>query len=210
MFSLILIFLLFHSQAITTEGIKVKWHKPIRTSNIRSSGGPINVVIYIQINDSNNQEDSVEPNLVWEVCSEKKKSETSRVRFQDVKTVRQRISLFDIASIQKAADSMNLHSFPNAIPEHSILITLQNGNIFFFEAKDEVEGKLVIHGLRWICARLVFNLLSGNRKVCSEMLPMSMNSTSSHLLSKEVMTSVTDHFVDKSLKRLAERSLIKK
>ena len=169
----------------------------------------MDVVVCIQINDSNDTEDSVEPNLVWEICSDSK-SVTTKPRFQHVKTVRQRISLFDIASVQKAVDSMNLHSYPHAVPEHSILITLHDGNIFFFEAKDEAGAKLVIHGLRWISARLVFNLLAGNRNVCAEMLPMSMNNNAScQELSTEVMRSVTDHLVDKSLKRLSERSTVR-
>ena len=62
------------------------------------------VVLYIQINDSNDTEDSVEPNLVWKICGDNK-SATTKSRFQHVKTVRQRISLFDIASVQKASDS---------------------------------------------------------------------------------------------------------
>lgn len=154
----------------------------------------------------------MEPNLVWEIDADKKKSETNttRLKFQDVKSIRQRISLFDIASVQKAADSMNLFPFPHANPENSILITLHDGNIYLFEAKDDVEAKLFIHGLRWISARLVFNLLTGNRTVCSEMLPMSMhNASSCQVLSTEVMRSVTDHLVDKSLNRLSERSVKK-
>ena len=195
----------FSTKDITQHGRKLRWHKPIRSSAHGTKTG-IAVNISIVISDSNNGSDSVEPNLAWEVILEKKKNE-SKVRFQDVKSIRQRLSLFDIASVQKAADSMNLHSFPYAIPEHSILITLHDGTVYFFEAEDEAEAKLVIHGLRWISARMVFNLLAGNRNVCSEMLPLSMNG---QILSSDVMQAVTNHLVDKSLKRLSERTLARR
>lgn len=179
------------------------WHKSNNSSNESSRSG-IAIKLSIQISDSDNGGDSVEPNLVWEVLQKKKRSE-SKYRFQDVKSVRNRLSLFDISSVQKAADSMNLNSFPYAIPERSILITLHNGSIYLFQAVDEEEAKLVIHGLRWISARLVFNLLAGNRNVCSEMLPMSMDTESCQVLSSHVMQAVTDHLVDKSVHRLSQR-----
>ena len=111
-------------QDITQHGRKLKWHKPIRSS-VHGTKTGIAVNISIVISEPNSGAESVEPNLSWEVILEKKKNK-SKVRFQDVKSVRQRLSLFNIASVQKAADSMNLHSFPYAIPEHSILITLHD------------------------------------------------------------------------------------
>ena len=185
-------------------------------SSVRGVKNGIDVRVSIQISSdssNNSEDDRVEPNLVWEVLFEKKTE--GRVRFQDVKSVRERLSLFDISSVQKAADSMNLHSFPHAIPEYSILITLHDGTIYFFEAEDEAEAKLVIHGCRWILARLIFNLLTGNRQVCSEMLPMSVSNSKtqlskSQIISTDVMRDVTDQLIDKSLKRLSERSLTRK
>ncbi len=234
---------------ITSEGIYLRWHKPVRSSAEGSKIG-IGVKVSIQISDADSgvstsncsgaiggissaanyshNQNFVEPNLVWEVVTDQNNTTTnnnnnnnskSRHRYQDIKTVRERLSLFDISSVQKAADSLNLHSFPHANGNNSILITLQSGQLYTFEAEDEAEAKLVVHGLRWISARLIFNLLTGNRNVCSEMLPMAhsypgsdslRDSVSCRVFSSSLMLDVTDRLVDKSLARLRERSKVER
>jgi len=187
------------------EGRKLQWHKPIHSSHDSSNTG-IGVKVTIQMSYSDNCDENLEPSLVWEILHEKRSTE-SKVRFQDIKSIRQRLSLFDISSVQKASDSMSLHSFPHAAPENSILLTLHDRSIYLFEAKNETEAKLVIHGLRWISARLVFNLLTGNRNVCSEMLVMPENNKINQVISPAVMDAITDHLVDKSIMRLSERRI---
>mmetsp|Transcript_20459 Transcript_20459/g.23169 ORF Transcript_20459/g.23169 Transcript_20459/m.23169 type:complete len:671 (+) Transcript_20459:83-2095(+) len=197
---------------IASEGILLKWHIPVPTrskENRKKSGAEVRVCI--QISDSEEDmggNEAVQPHFVWEEVREEKKG-----RFQDMSSLRHRLSLFDISSVQKAADSMNLQCFPYAVPENSVLITLNDGHIHLFEAEDEAEAKQVVHGLRWIEARLTFNLLVGNRKVCAEMLPMPNNqgeNECSQILSSDIMLAVTDQLIDKSLKRLSKHPLTRK
>jgi len=133
----------------------------------------------------------VEPNLVWEVIEHSPRKR----RYHSAQ--RECISLFDISSVQKAAESINLNAFRHAVPEKSILITLNDDSVCLFEANDVSEAKKIIHGLRWIEARLTFNIIVGNVHVCSEMLSMSDQRGISELTS-ELMMEVTDQLVEKS------------
>ena len=83
-----------------------------------------------------------------------------------------RICLFDIKSVDKVATTTphDPHSYPFAIPQNNLCVTLNNGGIVMFEAKDEGDQKSFIHGIRWLIARLAFNLIVGNRKVCNKLL----------------------------------------
>lgn len=96
---------------------------------------------------------------------------------------------------------MNLDSYPYAVPEKSIIITLNNGNVQLFEAPDEAEARRVVHGLRWIEARFTFNMIVGNISVCSEMLSVSEQQGISELTS-EIMLDVTNQLVEKSVEKL--------
>jgi hypothetical protein len=167
-----------------------------------------NNIINKKTNANSGSNHNVEPNLYWEILGSKKKmEETANIttnRYQDaVKSVRHRLSLFDIVSVQKACLSMNLYSFPQAAMEKSILITSHDSSMYFFEAETAEKADLVVHGLRWISARLVFNLLAGNSNICSEILPMVPGGD--RVFSSDVMRDVTDHLVDKSMMRLSER-----
>lgn len=110
---------------------------------------------------------------------------------------RESLSLFDIASIQRAADSLNLNAFPHAIPDHSILITLTDSSCFLFEAPDIENARTFMRGLRWIEARMTFNIIVGNMNVCSEMFITNEQSCEGHLTA-EVFQEMTSQLVDKA------------
>ena len=146
---------------------------------------------------------SIEPHLEWLLEERSPPSLKSKSR-----STHRRVSLFDILSIQKATESIQLPSFPTLEnPEHSILINVKNGGVLF-EAETESDAKQVIHGIRWIVARLSFNLIMGNRNVVSEMLPMliqedleNVDEFGNGTLSNKFMGEVTNQLVEKSVSR---------
>lgn len=184
-------------EEIKTGGIQLKMHHA-QISGFTNRWS--NVQAYIHINNSEGGE-MIEPNFVWKDIDASKTDEK-----------RKKISLFDISSVQKAADSINLQAYPYANPAHSLVITLHNGNIRLFEAEDEVVVKRVIHGLRWIVARLSFSLIVGNREVCAELLPFSSTGgcNNSSRLPFKIMNDITDCLVEKSAQRLERDRLIQR
>lgn len=150
-------------------------------------------------------ENFTEPHLEWQLPKRSPPSLKNKSR-----STRQRVSLFDIQSVQKATESIQLPSFPTLRnPEQSILINFKNG-VVLFEAETESDARQVIHGLRWIVARLSFNLIMGNRTVVAEMLPMLIQDDSENVdefgndtLPDRLMGDVTNQLVEKSLSRLS-------
>ncbi len=167
------------------------------------------VCVNLQISDT--EGGCIEPNFVWEVIEHRNRNSGSssrrrkhRHKYEEKATARETISLFDVSSVQRATDSMsvNIHSYPHANPENSILLTLNNGNVQLFEANNEIEARRFIHGLRWIEARLTFNIIVGNISVCSEMLSVSKQQGICELTS-EIMVDVTNQLVEKSSEKLS-------
>jgi len=179
---------------ITSDGIYLVHHIP------RSKGVKItqqDVCVNLQISDAKGG--CIEPNFVWKVIQ----PSTRRRRKPIVKSkVKETISFFDVSSVQRAVGSTTLESYPYAVPEKSIIITLNNGNVQLFEAPDESEARRVVHGLRWIEARFTFSMIVGNISVCSEMLSVSEQQGISELTS-EIMLDVTNQLVEKSVEKLA-------
>jgi len=79
------------------------------------------------------------------------------------------IALFDIRSLEKASP-LQLQDYPFAIPGRSMVVRSNTDQEWVFEAPNEGEARRVIHGMRWVVARLAFNLIIGNLYVCYELL----------------------------------------
>ena len=105
------------------------------------------------------------------------------------------IGLFDIGSVEKA-DAVQLQAYPSAVPGNSFFVTLHNGGIILFEAKDESQQQSFIHGLRWVVARLAFNLIVGNSQICTEL----------GLLGEEAHDEEVDEVCDQITNRLLDVS----
>jgi hypothetical protein len=91
-----------------------------------------------------------------------------------------------------------LNAFPHAVADHSILITLNDGKVCLFEAKDMEQARGIIHGLRWIAARLTFNIIIGNFHICSEMISIKDQVGVSDY-TKDMFQNVTNQLVEKTL-----------
>lgn len=115
------------------------------------------------------------------------------------------IDLFDIQSLHTASAEM-LGNYQFAIPGNSFFVVLNDGRHFVFEASSDTEARRFVHGLRWVVARLSFNLVVGNPLVSCELLSVSQGDSSPQTPMEEAhwckaMNDVTNHLVNKSLKK---------
>jgi len=114
------------------------------------------------------------------------------------------IDLFDIQSMETASLDM-LADYQFAIPDNTFFVVLNNGKHVVFEASSDTEAKRFIHGLRWVVARLSFNLVVGNPLVSCELLSVQGKTSASpqtpmeEALWSKAMNDVTNQLVDKSL-----------
>ena len=171
---------------------------------------PTSVRAFIRLEDPTGESLRMDPCLLWDVIVESKASGAAPAT-SDSETTRGSIGLFDISSVEKAG-LMNLSSYPFAIPGNSFFVTLNNGGVILFEAKDEVEQKRFIQGLRWVVARLAFNLIVGNSRICAELLNYGGEEDSAVEPDDETRTmdDVTNHLVDKSVELLAAKRRAKR
>ena len=116
------------------------------------------------------------------------------------------IDLFEIQSMETATDEM-IVPYKFAIPENTFFVILNNGKHVVFEASSDSEARRFIHGLRWVVARLSFNLVVGNPLVSCELLSVGSNGKSAtkrespktpmeEALWSKAMNDVTNHMVD--------------
>lgn len=68
------------------------------------------------------------------------------------------IDLFEIQSMETPPPD-KLEPYKYAIPDNTFFVLLNSGNHVVFEASSDVEARRFIHGLRWVVARLSFNLV---------------------------------------------------
>lgn len=120
------------------------------------------------------------------------------------------IDLFDIQSLDKVSP-LQLEAYPFAMPGNSFIICLSSGADFVFEASSDTEARRIIHGLRWVVARLAFNLIIGNQDVSCELLTVdagkpgpsgergSPQSPLEEIALSRAMDDVTNLLVDKSV-----------
>lgn len=180
---------------ITNEGIRLIYYLPMHAvSAVHDSSMPVKM--FIQISDS---EEEIEPRLVWEVrgnlSPRRKKKLIPRMLSNEA------LSLFDISSVQMASESINIESFPDAEAQNSILITMNDGTVHLLEAESDADARTIVHGLRWIIARLTFNIIVGNVSVVADMLSID-DGDGPHELSVEIMHNVTAQLVKKASSRL--------
>jgi len=114
------------------------------------------------------------------------------------------IDLFDIQSMEKST-AVQMQNYPFAMPGNCFFVRKSDGRDFAFEADSDEEARRFIHGLRWLVARLAFNLIFGNRDVSCELVTlhadekgMSPHSTveDGHY-SNKAMNDVTNHLVER-------------
>lgn len=121
------------------------------------------------------------------------------------------IDLFDIRSLEKASP-LQLQAYPFAIPGRSIVVRCTSDKEMVFEAPNEAEALRFIHGMRWVVARLAFNLIIGNLDVCCELLNVAKgteerkypSSLQEEALWAKAMNEVTHKLVEKSVFQTAE------
>jgi hypothetical protein len=108
----------------------------------------------------------------------------------------------------RKADTLELENFPFAMPGRTICLLLKNGNCFIFEASTEDDAFRFVRGIRWVVARLAFNLVIGNLDVSCELLDVgladneNLNSPRSAVMEFDwsiAMDDVTHYLVEKAL-----------
>lgn len=120
-----------------------------------------------------------------------------------------RIDLFDIRAVDKATP-LQLQHYPLAMPGRSFIIKMNRSPDCVFEAMDEEAAVRFVHGMRWVVARLAFNLIIGNMDVSCELLDIGKHEDN-HQKTRippqspveeaqwsMAMNSLTNHLVDKA------------
>jgi hypothetical protein len=120
-----------------------------------------------------------------------------------------RIDLFDIRAVDKATP-LQLQHYPLAMPRRSFVIKMNLSPDCVFEAMDEEAALRFVHGMRWVVARLAFNLIIGNMDVSCELLDIGRredNEQKTRIPPQSpveeaqwsmAMNSLTNHLVDKA------------
>jgi hypothetical protein len=120
-----------------------------------------------------------------------------------------RIDLFDIRAVDKATP-LQLQHYPLAMPGRSLVIKMNRSPDCVFEAMDEEAALRFVHGMRWVVARLAFNLIIGNMDVSCELLDIGRhedNKQKTRIPPQSpveeaqwgmAMNSLTNHLVDKA------------
>ena len=82
------------------------------------------------------------------------------------------LDLFDIRVVEMASPAQ-LKEYPIAMPDRTVIVGTNRGNDLVLEANSEDDANCFVHGMRWIVARLAFNLIIGNMEVSCELLDVS-------------------------------------
>jgi hypothetical protein len=179
----------------TTEGFLLISHKRNHTNALRR---PSKNIALLRRGIQTRSGHYSGPKLVWNEVKGDEKGE---------------IDLFAIRSIENAT-TLELEDYPYAMPGRSLFLRLNKGDDYVFEARDATEALRFVHGMRWLIARLAFNLIIGNVSVACELLDvwdatniedrygmfpssvreetrwtMAMNEATTHLV-QEVSTSI--------------------
>jgi len=141
---------------VTKRGMEVMLHKQNRGKSLT---GPSKVNSSIKPGTQNKRRGFSGPKFVWEGIDGDESGE---------------IDLFDIGSLDKAT-VQELQEYPLAMPGRSIFIRLNRGAEYVFESLTDDDALRFIHGMRWVIARLAFNLIIGNLGVSCELLDVERN-----------------------------------
>lgn len=176
---------------VTKSGMEVMLHKENRGQSLNE---PSKVTASIKPGARTRSSRFVGPKFAWKAIDSREGGE---------------IDLFDIRSLDKAS-VRQLEDYPLAMPGRSIFIQLNQGDKFLFEALNDEDAMRLNHGMRWVIARLAFNLIIGNLSVSCELLdvdrsgdPDSEEGRFPRTLKEEAhwtkaMNDVTSHLVDKA------------
>lgn len=166
---------------LTTEGIKLMQH---RRSQKHAFSRPTEVTAYLQLGIEAGASGFCEPCLQF-------------LADDGIPVVS--VDLFDVRSLEKAT-ALQLQAYPLAVPGNSLLIRTNPGD-FVFEAKQEQDAMRIVHGMRWLIARLSFNLIIGNANVSCELLDVGRKAFKQRVGDSNRMKAMNDlanHLVDKS------------
>mmetsp|Transcript_30672 Transcript_30672/g.44797 ORF Transcript_30672/g.44797 Transcript_30672/m.44797 type:complete len:376 (+) Transcript_30672:1-1128(+) len=171
---------------IASEGITLVWHE---VQNSQCYIRPTSIRLFLRLSGLGDGNESQEPVFVWDPMTE-----------QADLSCRDRLGcmpLFDIKSVEKAG-STTIHSYPFAIPNNSLVLTMNNGNVMFLETKHEIERQRLVHGIRSVVARLSYLVIFGSKEVCNELLSYTdMGSLMGKSIIPSVMGRITHQLVDK-------------
>lgn len=190
----------------TKKGLRLLWHKE---QDAQCYTKPTAIKMFMMLGAVDNTDTFQGPRLVWDIV-EGNALEVTELKGAPTEIGSGSIDLFDIHSVEKAG-IMNLHSYPFALPGNSFSVSMNNRDVYLFEAANENEQRRIIHGLQWVVARLAFNLIIGNRDVCCELLTFAgMNDRGGNTspligvnerLASKAMNDVTNHLVTKTISR---------
>jgi hypothetical protein len=135
----------------TTKGILLMLHKVNHTKALRR---PTKNLAFIRRGTPTSSGKFKGPKFAWKEVNGDEKGE---------------LDLFDIRSLEKAT-ALELENYPLAMPGRSLFLRMNKGADYVFEARDEEEAVRFVHGMRWLIARLSFNLIIGNVSVSCELL----------------------------------------
>lgn len=125
------------------------WHKE------KASISPASVTIRLQPGYRTSRGTYCGPSLVWEESE-----------FESYG-----IDLFDIRNLERANTSQ-LKDYPYSMPRRTIFLRTSREHDFIFEGKTDDDAFRFVHGMRWMIARLSFNLVIGNIDVGCELLEL--------------------------------------
>jgi len=158
-----------------TEGIPMIWHNT-------NDSDPVNVLVFIEFGFLMEDGHYAAPRLAWYGAQE-----------GDLCGA---IDLFDIQSLEKATP-LHLKQYPFAIPGNSSILRFHNkeGMDHVFESPNAHEALRFIHGLRWVVARMAFNMIIGNPVVTCELLDVPEGINESVI----AMNDVTNQLIENAL-----------
>lgn len=106
------------------------------------------------------------------------------------------VDLLNIESLESATP-LQLQDYPFAMPGNSLILRLHSkvGTDLVLESPNSAETRRFIHGLRWVVARMAFNMIIGNPTVTCELLDVSPTIDES----SRAMNAVTNQMIDKVL-----------
>jgi hypothetical protein len=164
------------------EGYPLIWHMP--SSDHTDFDNQIDIVAFLELGFLQEDGSFAGPRLAWYNASGNALGA---------------IDLLDIRSLVKAS-ALQLNEFPFAIPGNSMILKLKNSsNDLVLEAISPKAARCFIHGLRWVVARLSFNLIVGNKDVCCELLELRDSAQEVRISDmNRAMNDVTKQLINKA------------
>lgn len=161
-------------------GLALVLHKPDKRGTEYTN--PLEIMAFVEFGYKKEDGDYVGPQFAW---------------YSADGNLLGSFDLLDIRSLEKAT-VLHLQDYPYTIPGHSLMLRIHSSDDpLVLEAESSDEAKRIIHGLRWIVARMTFNLIIGNRDVTAELL--ELRPTSDPQDSLKAMNDVTNQLVEKSV-----------